>query len=113
MTHEQLSGFRSRLNGMVRRLAGERAHLHDEARAGRGEAVVDPVELSTARNEEEVTLALLDNEEQLLAECQAAVERIMCGTFGKCEVCGNMISRERLDAIPYARTCVACVKRAE
>jgi DnaK suppressor protein len=42
-------------------------------------------------------------------EVIAALARIEAGTFGVCEVCGEPIEEERLDANPAARTCVAHV----
>jgi RNA polymerase-binding transcription factor DksA len=53
--------------------------------------------------------------QQLLAVIQsleAKQEEIAKGTTGLCEVCGNPIGAERLEARPYARTCVDCARRA-
>jgi RNA polymerase-binding transcription factor DksA len=36
---------------------------------------------------------------------------ILRGSSGVCEVCGQPIGRERLEARPYARTCVDCASR--
>ena len=33
--------------------------------------------------------------------------------FGKCEVCGESIVWERLEALPYATLCIACKEREE
>ena len=38
----------------------------------------------------------------------AALTRISEGTYGRCTVCARTIPGERLDAIPWAATCVAC-----
>ena len=37
----------------------------------------------------------------------AALERTKNGSFGTCEICGETIESERLDANPAARTCIA------
>jgi len=42
----------------------------------------------------------LDNQ---LIEINAALERIVNGTFGACETCGEPIERERLEANPSSR----------
>jgi RNA polymerase-binding transcription factor DksA len=47
------------------------------------------------------------------AAIELAQERIKQGTFGRCEVCAKPISEERLLAIPYIATCLACQLRAE
>ena len=41
-----------------------------------------------------------------LDEINDALDRIEQGTFGRCEVCGQEIPRERLKAVPYARYCL-------
>jgi DnaK suppressor protein len=60
----------------------------------------------------EIEQSLEDNAEHLLACIEAALGRIEAGTYGACERCGNHISEERLDALPYATKCIEC-KRLE
>jgi len=67
-----------------------------------------PAELGTDLFHVEMNTALKVHEENVLKEIQDALERIDEGTFGKCEFCGNEISEERLEAIPYARLCIDC-----
>jgi RNA polymerase-binding transcription factor DksA len=43
-----------------------------------------------------------------LAELDRAETRLAEGTYGTCEQCGAAIPRERLLALPTARTCVQC-----
>ena len=38
----------------------------------------------------------------------AALTRISEGAYGTCTACGRTLPTERLDAIPWAATCVAC-----
>lgn len=58
--------------------------------------------------DEQVLLA--QNEEQLLEDVEAALERIESGNYGHCELCGREISKERLDALPQASTCIECAQ---
>ena len=51
--------------------------------------------------------ALTEQARQHLAEVDAAVARAAAGTYGACEVCGEAIDPDRLDARPTARTCIA------
>ena len=41
---------------------------------------------------------------------EAALERLEQGEFGICTACGNAISDERLNAVPYAALCRNCMK---
>ncbi len=57
-------------------------------------------------------LALKKHLERLLAQIEAAVRRIEQGVYGLCERCGQAIHPERLEALPYATTCLGCARLA-
>ena len=42
-----------------------------------------------------------------LADIDAALERLAAGTYGRCVVCGTPIPEPRLQARPFAATCLA------
>ena len=46
--------------------------------------------------------------EEQLKEVRGALDRIVKNTYGLCEVCGQPIPPERLDAIPTTRVCMNC-----
>lgn len=43
-----------------------------------------------------------------LKDVQLALSRIESGDYGKCASCGGPIGNERLEALPYATTCIHC-----
>jgi RNA polymerase-binding transcription factor DksA len=49
--------------------------------------------------------ALVRDLEIRLREIDHATKKMQEGTYGTCEVCGNEIEEERLEANPAARTC--------
>lgn len=53
-------------------------------------------------------VAIHDQIVQQLAAVEAALARLADGTYGTCTVCHRPIAAERLEAIPWAATCVAC-----
>ena len=63
-----------------------------------------------AGNEEiaDVLMRLSDRERIELGELDAAIARIDAGTWGRCERCEGAIGRDRLAALPEARTCIKC-----
>ena len=103
---QKLQSLASRLSGGVASLQKEAQHpTGTEGRAADGQA--DP---GAETSEEELARTLLGAEGTILAEVDAALERIDKRTFGKCETCGHAITKIRLDALPYARQCIACAK---
>jgi len=77
---EQIEKYRRRLQELARRHDGELASLREETHGVGGEsggnlsnAPIHPADLGTAYHEEEVNLLLLENQENLLAECDAAL----------------------------------------
>jgi len=49
--------------------------------------------------------------QEALAEAEHALARLDTSTYGWCEACGAPIPFERLEAMPAARFCVACLGR--
>lgn len=121
MRTAQKETYRQGLIRLQRRLNGDVSHLQDEAlRKTGGEASgnlsntpIHMADLGTDNFEQEFTLSLLQNEEQVLEEISAALERLKRGTFGRCEECQDDIPKVRLNALPYARYCVECARRLE
>jgi RNA polymerase-binding transcription factor DksA len=110
-----------RLLALMRRLDRDRTQLEDEAlRPAGGEASgglsdvpLHLADLGSHGFEEELTLGLLQTEEQLIEEINAALDRLDRGVYGRRESCGREVSKERLQALPYARHCVACARNLQ
>jgi RNA polymerase-binding protein DksA len=68
---------------------------------------------ATATLDREIDYSLEENSEHVLRAIDAALQRIEDGTFGICETCGQPISEERLEAIPYATQCIDCRRKGE
>jgi DnaK suppressor protein len=61
----------------------------------------------------DVNLAEVTRELQELRDIDAALRRIVLGTYGVCVRCWQAIDRERLDAYPTAKCCVTCQRHEE
>ena len=55
---------------------------------------------------------LEENSEHVLAEIDAALQRIQDGTYGTCTACGRQIAEERLEAQPWASLCIDDARKA-
>lgn len=63
--------------------------------------------------EKDFALSLLSQEQDALYEIEEALKRIELGTYGICEMSGEPIPIERLEAIPFARYTVQCQEQME
>lgn len=120
-TAKELERYRLRLQALLARAAQDRAELRAEAlqpiagetSGGISNVPVHLADLGSRASEENVSMRLLENEEDLIGEINLALARIQEGTFGRCESCRRRIARERLRALPYAHLCLRCERRHE
>jgi RNA polymerase-binding transcription factor DksA len=114
MTTAELNRYRDTLLTLGRRLRGEDEQVSDEALRPSGasaegssiNATGDAGDVSVDSSTQDVSLGLMANERQLLAQVTAALQRIEQGAYGKCIACGREIAKARLDALPYTPYCV-------
>ncbi len=112
--------IRRKLEALRARLRPEVSAITEQTLAPAGGQAANelsnvPFHLGDGGTEEylhDLNATLLENEEYLANEVQAAIKRLDDGTYGKCEMCGRDISAARLDAIPYARYCIKCADKA-
>jgi DnaK suppressor protein len=74
----------------------------------RQDHVPDEGDLSQQSHEEWIFLNRNTLDMKLLREVDDALRRIDSGTYAVCHQCAEPISPRRLDAVPWARYCVAC-----
>ena len=63
--------------------------------------------------ERELAEAAARRARESISDTEHALQRMAAGSYGHCEACGRPIPYERLEAIPHARLCVACLTRHE
>jgi RNA polymerase-binding transcription factor DksA len=84
-----------------------------EARSEYAGRYLDPLDASADRARTEVSAVLAAAAQQALEDIEAALARMDAGTYGACERCDAAIPPERLEAVPQARLCMSCQRRAE
>lgn len=62
---------------------------------------------------DELSSQLAEVESRELAQIERALERMAQGTYGICEVTGKPIPLARLQALPYATTCIEAQREME
>lgn len=58
--------------------------------------------------EAERIVTVSEDLQQILAQVNAALERMSDGTYGTCQRCEKPIGEERLEAFPYVAYCIEC-----
>ncbi len=106
----RLEAERDRLRSEIAAVAAQPADYRPTHEAPYGNHLAD---MATDTFEEEKALAVEAHLQGMLQQVEAALARFEKGTYGRCEVCGQPINPERLEALPYATTCLTCSAAAK
>ena len=116
-TEAELAELREELESEITELRAEISKAESEIAARIGDAVADAgddqADAGAKTFQREHELAVTHNARELLAQNERALARIVSGTYGVCESCGEPIGKARLQAFPRATLCVACKQREE
>lgn len=99
------------------RLEEERDHLEELIRGladrpvgdgwtGTGGRTGDLVDAASERAAQTDAASLAAAVAQRLERVESALARVADGSYGTCEVCGEPITAERLEVLPYTTVCV-------
>jgi len=121
MNMKKLEGYKKNLIELREKyLQGKKVmgegYLHDSQREASGDLSaysIHMADIAADSYERDKSAELADNINNILYEIDEALYRIEKGEYGLCEVCHNKINEERLQAMPYARTCIDCQKKKE
>jgi DnaK suppressor protein len=107
-----LGKIHTRLESERKRLVVELEGLEADAQPADARREGSPFgkreEEATESFEFEKRLALERQVRANLSEVEHALDKIKKGTYGLCDVCGQPIPPERLEAVPHANVCLTC-----
>lgn len=72
-----------------------------------------PADIGDELFERSKDIALRDNAHVLLESVEHALKKIANDTYGVCDDCGQTISFERLETIPWASRCIECQQKID
>jgi DnaK suppressor protein len=75
--------------------------------------VLDEGDAAQASERQDVSVMTRERVAARINQLTAALERIVEGTYGTCELCGGPIEAGRLAALPEAATCKRCQEALE
>jgi DnaK suppressor protein len=98
-----------RRDALRKALAGDLSLLKElrEQTAG------DVVDFALDSAQHEINSQLAEVESRELASIENALERMRTGHYGVCEGCSLRIPMARLNALPYATSCIECQRESE
>jgi DnaK suppressor protein len=107
-----LDQIRSRLESERKRLLVELDQLQTTVESAEARREGSPFgkreEEATESFELEKRLALEKQIRERLGEVEHALEKLEKGTYGLCDICGQPIDPDRLEALPQANLCLEC-----
>lgn len=107
----KLNQFRDLLEEKARETRRSMSTLVAAGIVARREEPNDPADLAEQNHEEWLFLNQNAHNAGLLRQVEEALERIEEGTYTVCADCGKPISQKRLQAVPWAKHCIACAEQ--
>lgn len=104
----RLAEERVRLTDVIAEIDREREEVRLSETSAEHSADPESAEGGSLAFELEKELSIEQNAKDLLAKVEHAQAAVVAGTYGTCESCGKAIPVARLEALPYAVTCVEC-----
>jgi len=101
--------LRKRRDALRSALSGDLSLLNQLREQSKG----DVVDFALDAAQDEISSQLAEVESRELANIERALERIRDGEYGLCDHCGGNIPLARLQALPYATSCIRCQRELE
>jgi RNA polymerase-binding protein DksA len=108
---DRFRGLLEELRTDLRAQLGELGANPDEDSLEQGDFDFGFADSAQSTAERGKVLALIDRLRGQLRDVERARRKIEDGTYGLCERCGQPISPERLEALPYSTLCVSCKQK--
>jgi DnaK suppressor protein len=105
---KRLLDIKARLTGTVEGM--RREALEKDEMAPSDDHMADH---GTTMYDQDLTLTLVEDQQETIQQIDEALGRIDAGTYGACDHCEVPIAKARLDALPHAKLCLECQERLE
>ena len=106
-----LDHFKNDLLVMRDRIIGQAGSMRDAAL--QHDDGMNPEEDGTDAFMRLQTLEQVGSQQREIVTIDEALRSIEQGTYGACEMCGELISKPRLTVLPFATTCIKCQSEME
>jgi DnaK suppressor protein len=113
MDAKNLKNTRRRLSSEYENLIKSIKRSRLAAEATKLEHTEDEGDLATISHERELLYNLHESDYARLRFIEAALKAMDRGDYGECVRCGEDINAKRLEAVPWATTCIRCQEETE
>jgi DnaK suppressor protein len=113
MDKKKLEYFRKRLEQRQQELRRTVSRTEQDGRTVDEDSAQDIADRAASSYTKEFLFHQSNNDRQLLAMVESALDRIRQGSFGECISCGKEINAKRLEAVPWTRHCIECQEKLE
>lgn len=115
LTRGDVTRFQELLFAKRRALVGDLKSMETQAfkLSGQDTSANHMADYGSDNYEQDFTLGLIESNEEVVLQIDAALARIEKGTYGICETCEQPIPEARLEALPWTGFCVKCQQQQE
>lgn len=113
MNKKQREHLRERLLAIRREILGDvELNIRQSKEVG-DDGTKDIADMAAGTYERMILMDLGEKERERLRLVDRALEKMKGDDYGQCEECGEEIPPKRLEVVPFARYCVACLSQME
>jgi len=113
ITSSLLLLFKSDLQDRQNQLSSAIDRAHKEIQALPDSEPGDVIDKSCGNASKEAVFTTYSRHRIQLRKVEAALLRLSTGDFGTCAGCGGVIGFKRLQALPWANTCIKCQQQSD
>ena len=113
LSRKEKGAYRKRLLEIKSQIVRKMSQTYSESKEVETDVAQDLADKAESSYTKEFLLSLTDSEREQLIQLDEALKILDKGEFGTCQMCGQVISKKRLEALPWAVTCIDCQQKVE
>lgn len=113
LTKKEKQAYRKMLLEQKEKIVRKLSQFYNESKEVETDIAQDVVDKAESSYTKEFLLSLSDAEREQLRLLDAALRRLETPGFGICQMCGQQISKKRLNALPWTPYCINCQQKKE
>jgi DnaK suppressor protein len=113
MDQKKAKGYREKLLHKKQQILEAYNKNKSYGKEADGEATQDIADKAANSYTKEFLFSLSNTERDMLQQVDEALARIETRHFGVCAACEDDMNSKRLEAVPWARLCLACQEKQE